>query len=91
MKKYILLLPFLLIMFLSGCSADSDTAAANTDGTGGSLAVFVLKGNYLYAVVSLSAEQPLKNIISRNGNNSIYFFMICLLFKLPVNYYLIIV
>ncbi|WP_348677975.1 hypothetical protein [Flavobacterium coralii] len=50
MKKYILLLPFLLIMFLSGCSADSDTAAANTDGTGGSLAVFVLKGNYLYAV-----------------------------------------
>jgi hypothetical protein len=50
MKRYILLTLVLLILALGGCSADSDTAAANTDGTGGSLAVFVLKGNYLYAV-----------------------------------------
>lgn len=48
MKKSILLLAFIFI--LAGCSADGDTAASAKDGTGGSLAVFVLKGNYLYTV-----------------------------------------
>ena len=37
----------LIAILISGCSADSD---GSKDGTGGSLAVFVLKGNYLYTV-----------------------------------------
>jgi|SRR6218665_439566 len=42
----------ILFLFLAGCSNDGDTSATaeTTDGTGGSLAIFALKGDYLYAV-----------------------------------------
>lgn len=42
----------ILFLFLAGCSNDSDnsTTSEATDGTGGSLAIFALKGDYLYAV-----------------------------------------
>lgn len=47
--KYIKVL--LLIFVLMGCSTDADNSSSNTsDGTGGSLAIFALKGNYLYTV-----------------------------------------
>ncbi len=47
MKKYIYVV--LLLAFFS-CSQDSSDASSNTDGQGGSLATFLLKGNYLYTV-----------------------------------------
>ena len=47
MKKIITLLLFILVV--SSCSSDSDNLT-NGDGQGGSLAIFALKGNYLYAV-----------------------------------------
>lgn len=47
MKKISTFLLFILLV--SGCSTDSDTLS-NGDGQGGSLAIFALKGNYLYAV-----------------------------------------
>ena len=50
MKKTII---FLLLIAILGCSQNdskSSEAAANPDGSGGSLAIFVLKGNYLYSV-----------------------------------------
>lgn len=47
MKKIITLLLFILIV--SSCSSDGDNLT-NGDGQGGSLAIFALKGNYLYAV-----------------------------------------
>jgi hypothetical protein len=40
---------FLLLAIAFGCSSDN-SALASGDGTGGSLAIFVLKGNYLYSV-----------------------------------------
>lgn len=53
MKNYIYL--FFIAIIFSGCSTDStnDSAvldAANNDGQGGSLAIFALKGDYLYTV-----------------------------------------
>lgn len=47
MKKISTFLLFILLV--SGCSTDSDNSS-NVDGQGGSLAIFALKGNYLYAV-----------------------------------------
>ncbi len=41
---------FLLLLIFVGCSSDSDSVSTSGDGTGGSLAVFALKGNYLYTV-----------------------------------------
>lgn len=46
MKKII---SFVLIVFIIGCS-DSDSAQNGDIGQGGSLAVFAIKGNYLYGV-----------------------------------------
>jgi hypothetical protein len=40
----------LLFLVALGCSSDSETNMAPGDGTGGSLAIFALKGNYLYTV-----------------------------------------
>jgi hypothetical protein len=48
MKKYIIVL-FITTLLVFGCSSDSDNLS-NGDGQGGSLAIFALKGNYLYAV-----------------------------------------
>lgn len=48
MKKIIILLSISTLLLL-GCSSDSDNLS-NGDGQGGSLAIFALKGNYLYAV-----------------------------------------
>lgn len=45
--KYLKVL--LLALILIGCSQDSDSLNTG-DGTGGSLAIFTLKGNYLYSV-----------------------------------------
>jgi hypothetical protein len=40
-----------LLLALIGCSSDNKTATqSGGDGTGGSLAIFALKGNYLYSV-----------------------------------------
>lgn len=47
-KLYTLVLIGLCI--LAGCSSDSESTAAGSDGIGGSTAIFVLKGDYLYAV-----------------------------------------
>ena len=46
MKKITILL-FLVLIF--GCSTDQDNSESG-DGQGGSLAIFALKGNYLYGV-----------------------------------------
>lgn len=41
----------LLVLLFISCSKDTDSTSSNTgDGTGGSLAIFALKGNYLYTV-----------------------------------------
>ena len=47
MKKYIYVV---LLLAFFGCSQDSSDTSSNTDGQGGSLATFLLKGNYLYTV-----------------------------------------
>lgn len=46
--KYLKVL--LLALILIGCSKDGDSSMNTGDGTGGSLAIFTLKGNYLYSV-----------------------------------------
>ncbi|MBC7748909.1 MAG: hypothetical protein H7Z76_10105 [Methylotenera sp.] len=64
MKKII---PFLLLVFSIGCS-DSDSAQNGDIGQGGSLAVFAIKGNYLYGVDQMKlnvfslidSEKPVK-------------------------------
>jgi hypothetical protein len=64
MKKII---PFLLLVFIIGCS-DSDSAQNSDIGQGGSLAVFAIKGNYLYGVDQMKlnvfslvdSEKPVK-------------------------------
>lgn len=49
MKKIILIV--LSLFLLISCSSDSNSSAeANSDGQGGSLAIFALKNNYLYSV-----------------------------------------
>ena len=40
----------LLMLIIVGCSNDSDSISGATDGKGGSLAIFALKGDYLYTV-----------------------------------------
>lgn len=49
MKKNILVL-LIVAIFINACSSDSESNGASNDGTGGSLAIFALKGNYLYTV-----------------------------------------
>jgi len=50
MKK-IYTLCLLVILAIAGCSDDSDSGTTNAaDGKGGSLAIFALKGDYLYSV-----------------------------------------
>lgn len=39
-----------LLLIIVGCSSDSATPTSSGDGTGGSLAIFALKGDYLYTV-----------------------------------------
>lgn len=64
MKKII---SFLLLVFIIGCS-DSDSAQNSDIGQGGSLAVFAIKGNYLYGVDQMKlnvfslidSEKPVK-------------------------------
>lgn len=38
------------LLLLASCTSDSDTTSASENGTGGSLAIFALKGDYLYTV-----------------------------------------
>jgi len=40
----------ILVLFIISCSNDSEANAISNDGTGGSLAIFALNGNYLYTV-----------------------------------------
>ncbi|MFV8359712.1 hypothetical protein [Flavobacterium sp. LS1P3] len=64
MKKII---SFVLLVFIMGCS-DSDNAQNGDIGQGGSLAVFAIKGNYLYGVDQMklnvfsliNSEKPVK-------------------------------
>jgi len=64
MKKII---SFVLLVFIIGCS-DSDSAQNGDIGQGGSLAVFAIKGNYLYGVDQMklnvfsliNSEKPVK-------------------------------
>ncbi|MFV8323013.1 hypothetical protein [Flavobacterium sp. LB3P21] len=64
MKKII---SFVLLVFIMGCS-DSDSAQNGDIGQGGSLAVFAIKGNYLYGVDQMKlnvfslidSEKPVK-------------------------------
>ncbi|MFL9842799.1 LVIVD repeat-containing protein [Flavobacterium rhizosphaerae] len=51
MKKIVTLI-ILFVALAYGCNSDSDSSSIDTptDGQGGSLAVFVLKGDYLYTV-----------------------------------------
>ena len=67
MKKIILTLLFFLALL--SCSTDSNSnTSANSDGQGGSLAIFALKNNYLYSVdvatlnvfSLLNEQQPVK-------------------------------
>lgn len=66
MKKIILTL--LTFFVLLSCSTDSNSTAGNSDGQGGSLAIFALKNNYLYSVdvatlnvfSLLNEQQPVK-------------------------------
>ncbi|MXN92977.1 hypothetical protein GR160_17260 [Flavobacterium sp. Sd200] len=56
----------LTLLFLTGCSSDSDSNAATSgDGTGGSTAIFVLKGDYLYAVDD--ANLTVFSLLNANG------------------------
>lgn len=51
MKKYIF--SFIIVLFILGCESDStnnESQAPTSDGQGGSLARFTLKGDYLYTV-----------------------------------------
>lgn len=50
MKKTIIFLLFIAILGCSQNDSKSSEVTSNPDGTGGSLAIFVLKGNYLYSV-----------------------------------------
>lgn len=66
MKKIIV--SFLCFLLLFGCSSDNANPSGNTDGQGGSLAIFALKNNYLYAVDNatlnvfslINEQQPVK-------------------------------
>jgi hypothetical protein len=67
MKRNIIFL-LLILLFIGGCNADGESSGASNDGTGGSLAIFALKGNYLYTVDNqrlnvfslINQEQPVK-------------------------------
>lgn len=66
--KILKILSVLVIFVLFSCSNDSDSGIKNGDGQGGSLAIFALKGNYLYTVDDsslnvfslLNENQPVK-------------------------------
>lgn len=66
MKKYFTY-TVLVLLILVGCSSDN-ADFSKSDGTGGSLAIFVLKGNYLYTVDNqalhvfslVNEQQPVK-------------------------------
>jgi hypothetical protein len=66
MKKYFSY-AVLVLLVLAGCSSDNSDFT-KSDGTGGSLAIFVLKGNYLYTVDNqtmhvfslINEQQPVK-------------------------------
>lgn len=66
MKNYFIYTIFLFLA-LSSCSSDNSDFT-KSDGTGGSLAIFVLKGNYLYTVDNqtlhvfslINEQQPVK-------------------------------
>jgi len=66
MKKYFSY-TMLTLLVLVGCSSDNSDFT-KSDGTGGSLAIFVLKGNYLYTVDNqtlhvfslINEQQPVK-------------------------------
>lgn len=61
------IISFVLLVFIMGCS-DSDSAQNGDIGQGGSLAVFAIKGNYLYGVDQMKlnvfslidSEKPVK-------------------------------
>lgn len=68
MKNKIIFVIILLSFFaINSCSSDADNSSSK-DGTGGSLAIFALKGNYLYTVDDqklnvfslINAQQPVK-------------------------------
>ena len=50
MKKIYFITLLALTALAAACSSDSDTSSPSGDGTGGSTAIFVLNGNYLYTV-----------------------------------------
>ena len=66
MKKYFSF-TVLVLLVLVGCTSDNSDFS-KSDGTGGSLAIFVLKGNYLYTVDNqtlhvfslINSQQPVK-------------------------------
>jgi hypothetical protein len=66
MRKTIYVLFFILFAF--SCSTEDKNSEASKDGQGGSLAIFTLKGNYLYAVDQrnlnvfsvINEQQPVK-------------------------------
>lgn len=66
MKKYFSY-TILILLVLVGCTSDNSDFS-KSDGTGGSLAIFVLKGNYLYTVDNqtlhvfslINSQQPVK-------------------------------
>jgi len=75
MKKYILILACCLGFFCS-CNTDSTESSGNSTGTGGSMARFTCKGNYLYVVddaylqtfdISDSSKITLKSRIQVGG------------------------
>jgi hypothetical protein len=67
MKRNIFII-LISTLFIIACSSDSESNGASNDGTGGSLAIFALKGNYLYTVDNeslnvfslINQEQPVK-------------------------------
>ena len=74
MKKYMLILACL--GFLCSCDPDSTDSSGNSNGTGGSMARFTCKGNYLYVVddvclqtfdISDSSKITLKSRIQVGG------------------------
>jgi hypothetical protein len=67
MKRNIFII-LISILFIIACSSDSESNGNANDGMGGSLAIFALKGNYLYTVDNeslnvfslINQEQPVK-------------------------------
>ncbi len=64
MKKFIAITLFFALL---ACSSDGDLGSEKSDGIGGSLAIFALKGDYLYAV----DDQNLSVFSILNGDNPV--------------------